>query len=294
MRTESRKAFRNGFLLTEQEFRRMHDSMTQQIKKVVGQDNFSTAFELKFRNGAIAETSLLDDVFSQENSGTASIHRLRMKLIENKDEYPHVISVEFTNVDAEFDLSLVPSIEYLIIGNDRDWVFITSSQIDDRISKIKRFAPNQLATRKGFFVTAFLMFFISLLISVLTLSSVGKDTRTLRALDVVSEQWKSGEIHDPVEALLAIEKVKADPSIGTAQILHEPTAFIPFAILVFLMLGVIIWWFFFPIYNFYWGDYIKIFDRKQSIGKFILVGIFISIVISVFSNYLTTLIGIGK
>ena len=54
----------------------------------------------------------------------------------------------------------------------------------------------------------------------------------------------------------------------------------------------------FPPYNFCWGDYLKIFNQRQSIGKFIIVSVIIGIVLGVvagiIANYLTIKTGIGK
>jgi hypothetical protein len=54
MRTELRKSFFHGFVLTEQELRRIYDIMLQQMKRITTA-NVVDVFELKFKNGMVAE-----------------------------------------------------------------------------------------------------------------------------------------------------------------------------------------------------------------------------------------------
>jgi hypothetical protein len=56
----------------------------------------------------------------------------------------------------------------------------------------------------------------------------------------------------------------------------------------------ILWRYCFPAYNLCWGDYIRFKNGRERIGKglisFFIVGLFSSI----FYNYITALLGIGK
>ena len=145
MKTEAKQAFQCGFALNESELRRLHDVLMQQIKRTAVGDDVHTSYELKFRNGAVAYPLSVDDVLSQENFGSGSIVRLNMGVSGAGDESANRIRVEFNNVDEE---ASVESIKYTIFGDDRDWVFVTSSQIEERIGKLRLFVPNQLMGRK--------------------------------------------------------------------------------------------------------------------------------------------------
>lgn len=63
--------------------------------------------------------------------------------------------------------------------------------------------------------------------------------------------------------------------------------------LLLLILTSVIWWRFFPIYSFYWSDYIKEYNRRRSIGFFIAITLFVSVLIGVFTNYISKIIGIS-
>lgn len=63
MKTEMRKPFTHGFVLTEQELRRIHDIMVQQMKDNK-KDDFSSLFGIKYKNGVRAEKALFDEIFS--------------------------------------------------------------------------------------------------------------------------------------------------------------------------------------------------------------------------------------
>ena len=60
MKTLAQRRFTDGFALTEQELRRIHDILDQQIRRVVAPDEeVSTSYELTFRNGVVSTPSSL-------------------------------------------------------------------------------------------------------------------------------------------------------------------------------------------------------------------------------------------
>jgi hypothetical protein len=70
MKTEARQSFSHGFVLTEQELRRIADVATQQLVKVRPSPPPKTQIELRFRNGTITESAR--DVFKSVNTCSAS------------------------------------------------------------------------------------------------------------------------------------------------------------------------------------------------------------------------------
>lgn len=140
MKTELRKPFTHGFVLTEQELRRIYDTMVQQMKSIRKED-FSSFFELRYKNGVRAEKASLEEIISDNNIGIWEIQELKMTLFKKS-------SAQETRIEIELRVPPAPpskeattrpySIQYYIVGDKRDWVYLTSSQLDDRIAKIKQ------------------------------------------------------------------------------------------------------------------------------------------------------------
>ena len=141
------------------------------------------------------------------------------------------------------------------MGEDRNWVYLTSSQLDERIAKIKLFTLSSNAK----FVLLFLSTFpiVVLILFLFTLFFPTHSTLSLPTGDII----------------LAI------------------------VFLILLAAGVIAYFYFFSLFNFCWGDYTAIFERKRSIGKYVLLGVLVVLVLGVIggiiANYLTVRTGIG-
>src|SRR2546421_4538514 len=123
MRTEIRKPFSHGFVLTEQELRRIYDTMLQQIERITKQDTVVTTFELKFKNEVVAEKASLDEIISENNSGKWEIQELRVTLSRKSQVQENQIRIEFRVPPAP----KLYSIYYYVLGDERDWVYLTSS-----------------------------------------------------------------------------------------------------------------------------------------------------------------------
>jgi hypothetical protein len=145
---EAKETFQHGFILNEGELRRTVDLIREQVKKLPDSGEFEEKFTLKFKNGAIAETDSIDDVLQQENSGSGLIVRLRYELLSTSVSPDYSCSIEFINADLDEESGLT-SIKVAVRASDRDWVFVTSSQLRERVDKIKRFALNQLGSKGG-------------------------------------------------------------------------------------------------------------------------------------------------
>ncbi len=290
MQVESKKSFNHGFTLTEAELRRTVEAVIEQFKKLVNTPVPEPSFKIKFRNGVIADTNSIDDVLNQENAGSSQIIRLKA-LFKNSSENED-ISVEFEFINADLDEETTyTSARYSILGNSRDWVFVTSTILDERFAKVKRFAPNQLSGKGANksvrqlllpLLTVFIM--ISVMIPLILITENKKQTENPGLL--LEQAFKKGEITDPIEALIFIEKGK--PSGKTQLKELKPVFFIlgGFASLIVLALFFLK---FYPIYNFCWGDYTELFNRKESVRKFILTVIIVGIVVSFIGGILANL-----
>ena len=139
MRTELGKSFTYGFLLTEQELRRIYDTMVQQMKHH-GKDNFSGFFELRYINGVKVQKASLDEIIADNNSGKEQILGLKMALFSRSQFQETQIGIEVRIPPRRLkdDPQQPYSIQYYVVGDERDWVYLTSSQLDDRIANIKQ------------------------------------------------------------------------------------------------------------------------------------------------------------
>lgn len=301
MRSEASKTLKNGFDLSEQELRRIYDSLIQQMDRVNTPEapNLVVTFEVKFRNGVIAEPTSLDEILGFENIGSGKIERLKILFQKGLDSSTTNIHLEFVDIDSETEIGS-DSISYSITGNDRDWVFITSSQLEERLSRIKKFAPNQLARKRQslllFQILLLIPFMLIMLFTTISLAEHRND-ELIDKINQVESSWKSGKIEDPVQVTLELAKIRANTTEISQYLLDWETN----KWFIFIMVGVlalsglaIFWWYYFPFYNFLWGDYVKVYERKKSVGKFIVIGVLSSIIISVVANYISVALGIGR
>lgn len=60
-----RKSFEHGFVLNEQELRRIYNILVQQMNEVNSHEDFDTTFTMIFKNKITVEKSSIDDVFSE-------------------------------------------------------------------------------------------------------------------------------------------------------------------------------------------------------------------------------------
>lgn len=289
MQVESKKTFKHGFILAEAELRRFVDTILEQFGKLPEKPNPSITYTFKFKNGAIADTGSLDDVLTQENIGSSQIIRFGAKYIIGSNSNQTIVSFEFINADAD-DEPGYTSIRYLVRGNSRDWVFVTSNLIDERITRVKRFAFNQVG-EKGIGKLVYRIFLPTIIILIFFsffLVSLGKTMRsegTVKVSDQVEKAWKEGKIKDPIEAIIFVEKSREQIQEQFVKnplpilIFLKPLAFAmtPFILLILITLFL---WRYYPVYNFCWGDYTELFKRKESVRKFVLSVIIIGIVVS--------------
>jgi hypothetical protein len=293
MKTEAKKRYSSGFTLTEGELRRLHEVLVQQIKKTPIGDEFRTSYELKYRNGSVAYPTSLDDVLAQENFGSAGILRLTMQVFDQDEKPAQMIGISFANADDEE--SYYP-IAYVVSGTDRDWAFVTSSQIDERIAKIKRFSPNQFFSRKrSSLITTPLMMLITVslvCLVFLALFSVGHrhDLQAGHQLDVLEQSWKAGTLKDPAEVVIQIARINQYRADFSRSEMILPFAAI-MGIPVFLLLLGLCYLYFQPSYIFLWGDCIEAYEKRRSLGRILFVGVILAFVVGLAVNFISKKIG---
>lgn len=295
MRSEAKKSFQQGFELTEQELRRIYDVMSQQISRVVNSPKSS--FEIKFRNGVISEPLTLDEIFQLENIGSGAIERLQVQISDGADKPEYSIKIEFINTASEAE-SGTDSIKYTVIGSDNNWVFVTSSQIEERISRVKRFAFNRLLKLEGGIGLLTIIPLIAMLIPIITIfSKIGSvELSTSQKIDAIELQWQNGTLKDPVEVMIALERMQNErnnPDLFSTKGLFFPMI-ISIVGIVLLVIALFSSSYFFPSHVFLWGDNVRFIQKRKATGSFIYGGIVLAIIVSIIANYLSVLLGIGK
>lgn len=282
MRSEARRVYFDGFLISEQELRRLYDVIIQQMKKTPLGVNFQSEFEVKFRNGIISEPAAIDEIFTLENDGSAAIQRLVIRLFDKEEKPSYGILLTFSNPSAEY---IEESMRYQVIGEDRDWVFITSSLVEERIGKIKRFTTQRIVGKNlsryisNSYTNIIGLFAILFIFSLFMFSS----TPSGETIANIEADWRSGKLTDPIEAMIRLQKRVVLPGINSYG---QVFLFTTFALSIVIAIIIPLTAFIYSPYVFYWGDGMKGVDRKRSIGNFVLVVIILGVILSVLSNFI--------
>lgn len=285
MKTENQRSYNTGFVLTEPELRRIHQLIIEQFQRQLGSSvNIKVSYEIRYRNGSISEPNSLDTIIDQENIGSSAITRLGIRFTDDNNPFLYDVTLRFINLDLEKYGST--SISNTVIGNDRDWVFIITSLLDDRIKRIRRFSIN----REQFVNVLFSIFFIILSLVPLTINAaLKKNSLELNQLKIIEQNYKNGKIKNPIEALIEIEKYKLDTNDTSIPMSSMAGVGIILALIIIVFATV---HYCFPSYNFCWGEYIVFKKRRETIGKFIIVTVILGLVIGVIGNYISARLGI--
>ena len=108
-------------------------------------------------------------------------------------------------------------------------------------------------------------------------------------LQTVETDWHRGAVKDPVDVIIRIEKIRLSKDEGAAPELLWMIS--PFGLLVTFPLLGYVYVYFSPPYNFLWGDRIAIYEKRRSRGRFLLIGIALTILLGVVANFVSKRIG---
>lgn len=278
---ESNQSFTFGFVLTEQELRRTIDLCIEQLKKDNTKPTITQKYTLKYKNGAVAETDNIDLVISEENSGSSKIISLDLEFLDN---LKRKISINFSDIDSN-GISTENSVKYSAKGDSRDWVFVTSSLLEERLKKVNRFNLNTNKKKHGLLWT--MIFPIGLLIPALVTLIFGSNTKE-NLLKGVKADWLTGKLTDPIDAMIRIAEANAPmESLSSMKF----TFIILGAILVLWLILYFYMKMLFPIHNFCWGDYLDTFKRKESTRKTVNTVIIIGLIISTIGGLIANWFG---
>lgn len=137
MKARSTKSFNFGFALKEADLRRTIELSRGQLQKVCGDSAIKEDFTLTFFNGTIVENLDIEEVLAQENLGSVQIEQLDAKLTSGTGDDTALIELSFCNATRVQDRSDSP-VSFKIYSSSRDWTFVTSSLIEERIVKVSR------------------------------------------------------------------------------------------------------------------------------------------------------------
>src|SRR5690606_9722328 len=120
-------------------------SIKEQILKVSNDKHSDLRFNyiVKYRNGVVAETADFNALFDEENEGQKTIVSIEVfacKTTKEQDDEENantLIAISFNNIKSNV-ADTKKSVKYTVRGLDRDWVFVTSSLIEERLQKVKR------------------------------------------------------------------------------------------------------------------------------------------------------------
>lgn len=282
---ESNKKYKAGFVLSEPELRRLVDTIAEQLRKIDSSKDVLHKYAIKFRNGAIAETHNIDEVLKEENTGSCQVIRLRTESVLENDDSGSIIITEFINIADDEETGTVP-IKQSISGSSRDWVFVTSSLLEERISKVKRNQAPRVLKELGFPIGLFLTMFLLVYIF------PSKSAKTTKSIDRIETLWKHGQLNDPVEALIMLERARETQGSSGWHILKLIAAVIVVSISLYGIGRLISKYY--PLYNFCWGDYLEEFKKVESRRTFMLVVIILGLAISAVGSIIANALGAVK
>ena len=297
---ESNKAYYHGFVLREPDLRRLIDVVGEQLHKL-GSGDIDFVYTVKYQNGTVAETADLDAVFAQENAGSASIVRLVVQAKYSLQDSNSSIEIVFRNVDSRQESGEV-AIKFTIKSDSRDWVFVTSSILDERIAKTKRLSFNQISERRSTRalpqILLPMVFLISMFIGMFKSDNESNNysREIISEVNQIESSWLKGAIKSDGELILKLAKTKAKSDLKKDALLHDFSSIgkmFGWIVGGFIILFLLAMAFekLYPGYNFCWGEYLETFNKKESARKFILVVVLLGLVLSIAGGLITNYIG---
>lgn len=281
MKTEICRTYKSGFVLTEQELRRLIQAATEHAEKVSNGQAFKFSLEATLKDGSIIHFDKTDDLFGLENAGQKKVQKISISLNELSAESPWDISVVFQ--DAAVNEKDWTSISIKIIGNSRDWAFVTASDLEDRIKRIKAISF------EAFFSGRWSVMWIMMLSCVSMIIVTAQFTPINQTHLLLQQQYDSGLIRDPIQAIIALEKIRNSRSLfGVLMPMLGGFVAPAVCILIFSFIAPRVS----PSYNFCWGDYIAYYERRRQIQTVIWTVVVLGLIVAIAANFFSKKLGI--
>ena len=272
MKTEIRKEFRWGFLLSEQELRRIAQCCRESFAKC-GVEQPKSTILIVLKDGSRLESDKLEQVFELENHGTKSVERLSLRYDDGSADPDFLVELNFQ--DGERNPKSWTSVDFRIISRLRDWAIVLAAEFEERIKRTKLAAFPYIFSHR---ITALVPLAIGFLLTMYFVTYFSQNS-AFTAVELLDEMYRQEKINDPIEALIFFEKTKIE---------SRYTRFSPL-----ILLGALI----FPIsitlavafmarkirpsYVFYWGDNVPYFDKRASILKVIWIALILGVPASI-------------
>lgn len=118
-----------ALVVDEQELRRICDEMEVALRKT-GAGDVQFTFEVRLSDQFSFETSSLDDLLKEENPRSRAINGLQIRAEGSKNSITlrlGLLPAEASRIDVE--------------GEDRQWVYVTLSVLEDRLKRMAQWHP---------------------------------------------------------------------------------------------------------------------------------------------------------
>ena len=304
---ESVKNYKSGFVLKEQDFQKLIKIITDQFEKEKIEE-LTWDFSLKYKNGVVSKTKEYGEIFEAENEGLKQVIGLSISafggnigerkyekfisefagenfLLDNRDA-PYLINISFSSEESLYS----SPIKLKIKGLSRDWVFLTTSELEERISKLRRIKWPSLFDSIGTIIIPiiFLTFLFPLFTSIKHYSE--PYTNGVADLNKIINKYNSDSTYSTAQIVMQIEANRLKNEVYRDKVSSVPNPGTLITI-IFSVLGIGIFffagrWLQIP-YVFYWGEYMEVFDRREKIKNFFIYTVLIGIVLSIISNYIS-------
>lgn len=288
---ESAKNYIQGFILKEQDFRKIVSLTNEQFYKE-GVNNVVWNFFVGFKNGAVAKTNDINEVLTLENEGQKQITSLRIEANGTKvQESDYTVSIDFNLLNNRY---IKQPIQLIVKGLSRDWVFLTTAELDEKINKLKRTTWPPISLRAGdSFILLFLplsMLFFLIFPSSPSVSSIDRYERQMEGVNNIVEKYNTDSTYSQVGLIIDLERNRLKEYIPEQSFVFKnfslSTVIIFFALFMLFMLSLAVGsWFQIP-YAFYWGEYMETFDRRERIKNYVLSTVIVGGIISIVTNFI--------
>lgn len=294
METQIRKEHRFGFKLSEQDVRRIHQVMLAGANRICSSDDIQTVTNVRLVNGTVLALESIDDVLSLENSGQRAVEEWFLKLSPRRNpanqdgerKRPDAWRVAVRFIATDPSLSAEISVESEVIGTSRDWVVLVAGELEERLQKVRRISwPSVLA--KPYISTVLLL--ASVLAVAFFYLNFGQ-AQQQPAYEKLEALRASGEMTDPIAALIFLEKERAKRL--PAGFLSAITTVVVLATMLGIILPIVVkqWC---PGHVFYWGENVAVVDRRRNVMMLVWTVIVLGLIVGVASTYLSKLLGVG-
>ena len=174
--------------------------------------SFSVTFTVELAGGSMSTHSTVDDVFKIDNAGSKKIQRIGLYINpKGTSDKTHTVDVDGADSDPEWavrvdfcnptsDRRSYP-IFTVVGGNSRDSVLLIATELDERIQKVLRVSwarvvNSQITILAGILLTLFVF-------AAFIAFSFAAPASVLLEKGVIA-----GEIRDPIQALIFLEKAR--------------------------------------------------------------------------------------